>query len=149
MLKSESLTSSPLRLILGGSSVGRGSSGHRGGVQDRYSTRFSRSNDIDSIEQRAGYGYTEQNTRFPSIFTYSAQCGSGDEHARNQGWNSAVECSKTPLLLAGFGYNFLERTMGANRPPFGDRAPCTGPQLDRTRHQRPMAWKRMRTLQKT
>lgn len=89
MLKIESLTSSPLRLGLSGSSVGRGKSVHRGGVQDGYSTRFSRSNGFGFTRQRASYEYTEQNTRFPSTFTYSARRESGDEHVRNQGWNIA------------------------------------------------------------
>lgn len=102
MLKSESLTSSPLKLGLSGTSVGRGNSVHRGGVQDGYSTRFSRSDGFNFIRQRASYEYTEQNTRFPSNLTYSARRESGDEHVRNHGWNIDVECSKTLHHPAGF-----------------------------------------------
>ena len=103
MRRSKGHTSSPLRLGLSGSSVGRMDSVHRGGVQDRSSTRFSRSNGFNFIRQRASYEYTEQNTRFPSTFTDSARGESGDEHIRNQVWDIDVECSKTPHHPAGFG----------------------------------------------
>lgn len=103
MRRSEGLTPSPLRLGLSGGSVGRRDSVHRGGVQDRYSTRFSRSNGFNFIRQRASYEYTEQNTRFPSTFTDSARRESGDEHIGNQVWEIDVEYSKMPYHPAGFG----------------------------------------------
>jgi hypothetical protein len=101
MLKGKILTSSPLRLGLCGSSVGRSGSVHRGRVQDAHSTRFSRSDDLNSIRKPAGDKYTEQNTRFPSTFIYSAGDESGDEPVRNGGWGGALGRSKAPVKPAG------------------------------------------------